>query len=436
MDQEAVARLEGFFGRIGDILGNDERRASFATYAMGILADGERKSVEPIAARACADPERADAGHQRILHFLSNANWGDHAVRQAAIRYALGEITAREAIEAWILDDTGFLKQGTHSVGVQRQYTGSAGKITNCQLGVSLAVATRTEQLAVDFELYLPKCWAEDPARRAEAKIPDEVQFETKPELGLKMVRRALAAGVPKGVVLADSAYGSSSEFRRELREELELEYAVGVNPATTVRLVGKSGKPRGNYQSLKKLAVQLDEQKAFRRCTWRQGTKGPLTARFARRQVQVSATETATLLIEWRDGENEPANYFFISMANIKSTKKLVRVVMQRWRIERTYEDLKGELGLDHYEGRRFRGWHHHVSVVLCCYAFVVAEKARRFSPSARGSPRHEENPGPSRAALHRQLHHCPTCHRADPRDMASPMPDLPPDTRSAMTQ
>jgi SRSO17 transposase len=164
-------RLESYLDRIGKVLGRDERRASFATYALGILGDGERKSVEPIAARACADPARADAVHQRLLHFMVDSRWTDRDVRREAASYALEAMTAQNAVEVWIVDDTGFLKQGIHSVGVQRQYTGSAGKIANCQIGTSLTVATRTEQLPIDFALYLPKSWLDDDERREEARI-------------------------------------------------------------------------------------------------------------------------------------------------------------------------------------------------------------------------------------------------------------------------
>lgn len=438
-DPSVSARLKSYFELIGAELGNDERRASFATYAMGILAEGDRKSVEPIAARACADPDLTSAQHQRLLHFLANSKWDDHAVRLAATRVGLSALTEHEKVEVWIVDDTGFLKQGTHSVGVQRQYTGSAGKVTNCQVGTSLVVATHSGQIPIDFQLYLPKSWADDPARRQEAKIPDAVQFATKPELALTMIERAIADGVPQGVVLADSAYGSSSQFRQRLRE-LGLDYAVGVNPTTKVQLLGDDGKPRGKEQSLKQLARRLKRQGAFRRCTWRQGTRRKLTALFLRCQIKLPDGETATLLVEWRDGERTPANYFFVwmpkTMPCIKSTNKLVRIVMQRWRIERTYEDMKGELGLDHYEGRRYPGWHHHVSAVLCCYAFVVAESARRFPPSAGGSVAAEENPSPPRAALPGQLHHCPACHRSYHRDLATPMPDLPSHPMPGVTQ
>lgn len=439
MDAAAAKRLEGFFGQIGALLGNDERRASFATYAMGILSDAERKSAEPLAARASAEPGRVDAEHQRLLHFLVDSKWSDRAIREAAAKYGLAGMTAREPVEAWILDDTGFLKQGKHSVGVQRQYTGSAGKVTNCQVGVSLTVVTRTEQLPIDFELYLPDSWANDPERRKEGRVPDDIVFKTKPELGLQMVERALQAGLPRAITLADAGYGTSKQFRSKLRQ-LGLDYAVGVNSESKARLLGKDGIPFGKYQSLRKLAAHLESKGAFRRCTWRQGTKGPLTARFVRRQIQVSADETATLLIEWRDREPEPANYFFIAITAAKSTKQLVRLVMQRWRIERTYQDLKGELGIDHYEGRRFPGWHHHISVVLCCYSFLIAEKTRRFPPSARGSRAHHPLSVSPGAPLQAQLHHCPTCCLPLHRDMAPALPELPsdaaPDLTSPLTQ
>jgi SRSO17 transposase len=391
LDAQGVQRLEAYFQRIGDVLGEDSRRGSFAIYAMGLLGEGERKSVEPIAARACPDPSKADAMHQRLLHFAVNSRWSDQEVRREATSYALEALTQREPVDAWIIDDTGFIKQGKHSVGVQRQYTGSAGKITNCQIGVSLSVATRTEHLPIDFELYLPESWASDSARRQEARIPEAVTFKTKPQLAVQMIRRAMADKVPKGVVLADGAYGTSSEFRAQVRS-LGLHYAVGVDPQTTVCLLDPEGRPQGEAVSVKEMALKIHERGGFRRCTWRSGTREPLWARFALRRVMAAGVpkgqqEPLWLLIEWREGEAEPANYFFVSMPERMSKKQLIRLVMQRWRTERVYEDLKGELGFDHYEGRRFTGWHHHVSVALCCYAFIIAERVRLFPPSARGA-------------------------------------------------
>jgi SRSO17 transposase len=385
-------RLEDFLEQIGDVLRYDSRRASFATYALGLLSDGERKSVEPIAARACANVHEVDATHQRLLHFLTDSPWSDRDVRQTAARYGVGVMASREPVESWILDDTGFLKQGTHSVGVQHQYTGSAGKVTNCQVGVSLSVTTRTEHLPIDFELYLPQCWMGDDARRREARIPADLVFKTKPQLGLDMVRRAVDAGIAPGVVLGDSAYGTSSDFRLELRR-LQLDYSLAVAPQTKVFEIGDVVNRGGAAISVRELALKLKAKGKFRRCTWREGTKGTLSARFAMRRVspcreesrELPEREPVWLLIEWRDGEDAPANYFFSSLPKNIRRKELVRLTMQRWRTERVYEDLKGELGLDHFEGRRFPGWHHHISVALCCYAFVVAERNRIFPLSTR---------------------------------------------------
>jgi SRSO17 transposase len=391
MDAAATERLKRYFEQIGDVLGSPSRRESFAVYAMGILGDGDRKSVEPIASRACGDARTADAAHQSLLHFVSNARWSDRDVRRTATGHALQAMALHSPVQTWIVDDTGFLKQGKQSVGVQRQYTGSAGKVTNCQIGVSLSVATDHDQVPVDFELYLPETWTSDPARRRTARIPDALRFKTKPQLALDMLRRAVKDKVPKGVVLADAAYGSSSEFRREVRD-LRLHYAVGVVPQTKVWLLDPKTQLPASKQDLRSLAHELDRGGGFRRCTWREGTKRDLSARFAALRVVAANDdgqlpedrEQEWLLIEWRDDEDEPANYFFSSLPARMTKKQLVRIVMQRWRTERAYEDLKGELGLDHFEGRSFPGWHHHVSVVLCCYAFVVAERARHFPPTA----------------------------------------------------
>jgi SRSO17 transposase len=394
MDVAGQRRLSEFFDQIGRVLGRKGRRESFALYAEGIFGDGERKSIEPIAARACADPARANAEHQRLLHFALDAPWSDHDVRLAAARYALDAMTARQPVDSWIVDDTGFLKQGSHSVGVQRQYTGSAGKVTNCQVGVSLTVATRTEQVPIDFALYLPEAWTEDHARRGEARIPADVQFATKPELSLQLMQRALNNGIPPGLVLADQAFGTSREWRKRVRE-MGLHYAVAVDHRTTVMVFDKRGRQRDEIISIIDLAHRIESHGGFRRCTWREGTKHDLSARFALRRVVpaydggpgIDKREPVWLLIEWRDNEDAPANCFLCSLPERLTKKRLVRMVMQRWRTERAYQDLKDELGLDHYEGRRFPGWHHHVSVVLCCYAFVIAERVRHFPPSARGT-------------------------------------------------
>ncbi len=307
-------------------------------------------------------------------------------------------MTKREEVSHWVVDDTGFLKQGKHSVGVKRQYTGSAGKIANCQIGVSLTIATPTQHLPIDFELYLPREWTEDPDRRKEARIPDDVQFQTKPELALNMIEKAFEDGVPPGRVVVDTAYGNSSKFRRAVRRN-GLPYAVAVNSTTKVWQLDSLDRRRGGRTlTVRDYAKQIAEDGGFRRTTWREGTKETLFGRFAARRVLPIADEgipraereVVWLLMEWEEGEEQPNKSYFITGSKHMTRKKLVRHVKQRWRTERAYQDLKGQLGLDHFEGRRFRGWHHHVSVVLACYAFIVAERARHFPPAAGRTYRH----------------------------------------------
>jgi SRSO17 transposase len=394
MDAGGQRRLGEYFDGIGKILSNKCRRASFAMYAMGLLSDGDRKSAEPIAARACGDPAKVHAVHTRLLHFVKDSVWSDHDVRLFAARHAIDSIGGREPIEAWIFDDTGFLKKGKHSVGVQRQYTGSAGKITSCQIGVSLSVASRSYHVPVDFELYLPQSWMDDPARRSLARIPEHMEFKTKIELAMAMLERAVADELPPGVVLADSFYGDASEFRAKIRA-FNLDYAVGVESRTKVWCVDSLQRRRGDPLLVGSLALQIDPG-AYRRVTWRQGTKKDLSARFASLRVvpftdessEPSTREDVWLVIEWEDGEAQPKKFHLSSLPPTTSHKELVRIIKQRWRTERVYQDLKEELGLDHFEGRSFPGWHHHVSVALACFAFVVAEQARRFPPSTAWPP------------------------------------------------
>jgi SRSO17 transposase len=425
-------RLHEFFDQVGRVLRNRRRRASFAMYAMGLLSDGERKSMEPIAARACAAPDEVDAVHQRLGHFLTDSAWSDRDVRRAATSYALSALTAREPVDAWIVDDTGFLKQGKHSVGVQRQYTGSAGKVTNCQIGVSLSVTTRTEHLPVDFELYLPRSWTEDGERRQEARIPSDVVFRTKPELALRMIDRALEDHIPRGVVLADEGYGNSSDFRSKVRVR-GLDYGVAINANTAVWLIDRKGTLGRVKWGVSDLAKHFGRRR-FRRTTWREGTRGKLSARFAARRVVVAhddgsppaEREPLWLLMEWRDGEPGPAHFYLLTLPERTSRKKMVRLIKERYRTERAYEDLKGELGLDHFEGRRFPGWHHHVSVALCCYAFITAERARAFPPSGGRSSRAGPDEVEAGTPLRGLVHHGPPCDCSCAQHVASAMPGL----------
>jgi SRSO17 transposase len=386
----AAGRLEEFFGLVGNHLGDKRRRESFAMYAFGILGDGERKSAEPIAARACGDPKQTHNLHQKLLHFLAYSAWDDRAVRLEAARFAIDAVQEREPIVSWIIDDTGFLKQGMHSVGVQRQYTGSAGKITNCQIGVSLAVASGSEQIPLDFELYLPESWTQAPARCRAAHIPEHVTFKTKIELALEMIERAQQNGIPGNVILADSAYGDSTAFRNTIRR-LGFDFAVGVLPTLGVVRLDRADRVNAKPESVEALLAALPK-KAFRRLVWRDGTKGKLCSRFCFVRVKtthddgvaLADREPLWLVAEWPEDEKKPTKFALTTLPRRMSKKQIACLLKERWRTERLYEDLKGELGLDHFEGRSFPGWHHHVSVVLCCYAFVVAERVRAFSPSA----------------------------------------------------
>lgn len=399
-DADMQGRLEAYFTNVGAALGNKKRRASFALYAMGLLGDGERKSIEPIAARCCPDPARTEAMHQQLHHFVAEAEWDDREVRKVAAWHAIRAMEAHgDPVEAWIIDDTGFLKQGKHSVGVQRQYTGSAGKITNCQIGVSLTVATRSAHVPIDFELYLPKDWASDPERRRVARIPEEVTFKTKLDLALQMIERAAREKVPGTILLADGDYGKDPQFRATVSMH-GFDYALGVHSTTRVWLLDAAGSRCGPALTASDVAKAIGP-KAARRVTWRDGTARKMHARFAFRRVKVAQDdglepvkrEEQWLIIEWPKDSTEKLKFYLTTLPHRMSKRRIIRLLKERYRTERAYQEMKTELGLDHFEGRSFQGWHHHVSVALCCYAFVVAERLQHFPPS-EGQPARAYDP------------------------------------------
>src|SRR5262245_28206489 len=317
LDAGAQSRLNEYFSAIGDALDNKTRRASFATYAMGLLGNADRKSAEPIAAFATPAPDQCEPAHHRLLRFVRDSPWNDHRVRRVAAKHAIEALTLEEPIQTWIVDDTGFLKQGTHSVGVQRQYTGSAGKVANCQLGVSLSIATRSAHVPIDFELYLPESWTGNPVRRKECHIPDDVEFRTKEQLALLMIDRAVADGVPGGIVLGDSWYGRSHRFRSALRDH-GFDYALGILPQQKMWRLDTRERRIPDAEDARTIAERLGE-KAFRRVTWRDGTmregRNKLSSRFAFCRVKVACDdgtepterEPISLLIEWPYGEAKP---------------------------------------------------------------------------------------------------------------------------------
>lgn len=384
----AQQRLSGFMEMVGEALGSDSRRAAFAMYVHGLLSDSARKSIEPLAARASGDHQHASATHQKLHHFVANSAWDDRAVRLPVAKWAIAAMETRDPIDAWIIDDTGFLKQGKCSVGVQRQYTGSAGKIANCQIAVSLSVASASSHLPIDFELFLPESWISDPARRLKAKIPADAVFKTKHELALDMIDRAALAGLPGRTILADSFYGHSQPFRDHV-DLLGFDYAMGIYATDKMWRLDRHGRRRGALRSAREIADAIG-RKNFKRCTWRKGTRSDLSSHFAMVRVVVERDDGVEprpewLLIEWPADEKDPTHYTLTTLPRTMSMKRIVRMTKERYRTEQVYEEMKGELGLDHFEGRGFPGWHHHVTLTLCCYAFLVAERVRAFSPSAR---------------------------------------------------
>ena len=389
LDISGQRRLGAYFDEIGAILGRKDRRESFAIYGMGLLGEAERKSVEPIAARACTDPALCRAYHDRLLHFVGVSPWSDRKVREHCARYATDTMASLEPITDWIIDDTGFPKQGTKSPGVQRQYSGTLGKRGNCQIGVSLTVATSTMHLPVDMDLYLPKSWTDNRARCQAAHIPDELDYRPKWRIALDIIERNTKSGLPKGLLLADSGYGDVGQFRNAVRK-LGFDYAVDVKKHTRVCIVYGDAS-ESEVMSVERVA-ELVADDGYETITWREGTRKSLRARFAVLRVRAVTGEKVRgeeqwLVIDKQQHNGNVEHYVLTTLPKTMSPEQLVRRIKQRWRTERAYEDLKGELGLDHFEGRSYIGWQHHVSCVLACFAFLVAERARVLPPEARGS-------------------------------------------------
>lgn len=399
-------RFAAYLDSLAQAAGHLDRGGPLKSYCKGLLLPGERKSVEPMAARLA--PQNVRRMHQSLHHLVADAPWSDEAVLRQARGYAVTAMRKQEPVVAWIVDDTGFPKKGKESVGVARQYCGQLGKQENCRVAVSLSVSTWTLSLPVSYRLYLPENWANDRARRNKTGVPAEIQFQTKPRIALEQIRQTVAEEVPRGVVLADAGYGVDGQFRAGLRD-LRLEYAVGVQSSVSVWEPGKTplpAKPRQktgrppkllrrdeNHRpvSVKQVAVNLP-QTAWKDIAWRQGSKKKLRSRFAAVRVrpahrdywQSEPNPEEWLLIEWPKGADEPAKYWLSNLPAQIKLKELVRIAKHRWIVERDYEELKQELGLGHFEGRGWRGFHHHATLCIAAYGFLVAERSL-FSPSVR---------------------------------------------------
>jgi SRSO17 transposase len=409
--------FERYLKHLGEGLGHADRQAGLRGYCTGLMSPLKRKSVEPMAAHVA--PSSTRARHQSLHHFVADSAWSDE---EMLLRVAQWVVPAMDFNEGgwWIVDDTGFPKQGKHSVGVARQYCGMLGKQDNCQVAVSVSLACEKGSLPVAWQLYLPKEWAEDLARREKAGVPREFEFATKPAIALSQIERLIAQGAPRHCLLADAGYGVDTAFRERL-SEMGLPYVVGVTGAVTVWPPGHEPLPpesysgRGNVPtrqrlgdakeqrplSVKEVAFEVDALQ-WQSLEWREGTNFTLHSRFARVRVRAAhRTEKRTqqrpeewLLIEWPEGHKEPMKYWLSTLPEEVPLQRMVFEAKMRWRIERDYQDLKQELGLGHYEGRGWRGFHHHASLSIAAYGFLMAHQLRHPSDAGKKNSASFEEP------------------------------------------
>jgi len=372
---EPSERFDEYVSLMAQSLGHADRVEPFRGYCTGLMSSVTRKSVEPMAAQL--SPDRVRSMHQRLHHFVADAPWSDQAMLDAVRSFVLKRISRRAgAPEALIIDDTSFPKKGKHSVGVARQYCGQLGKKDNCQVAVSVSLANERFSLPVRYQMYLPQSWADDADRRKAAKVPEALEFITKPMLALQLIENLAEVQSLPQLVLADAGYGASTEFREQLTE-MGFTYVVGV--ASSVSLHPQAQAPL----QAKELAMQLPSRH-FRRVTWREGTNAALSSRFAAIRVHCASraakssgsAEEQWLLVEWPREELEPTRYFLSTLPADTPIKELVRLAKLRWRIERDYQELKQELGLGHFEGRSWRGFHHHATLCIAAYGFLVTER------------------------------------------------------------
>jgi SRSO17 transposase len=392
------SRFAGFVEGIVSVIGHADRARPLWDYCVGLMMPCGRKSVEPMA--AVTAPERVAAQHQSLLHFVNQAPWSDEKVLAKVREMVVPALECHGPIEAWIIDDTGLPKKGRHSVGVGRQYCGQLGKQDNCQVAVSLSIANHHASLPVAYRLYLPEDWVADGERRRKAGVPKEISFKTKPEIALEQLRWACEAGIARGVVLMDAGYGCNTNLRAGI-SALALHYVAGILSQTSVWVSGTGPLPPKKWSgrgrrpklvrrddkhqpvSVKELALGLPKR-AWRTIKWREGTAEWLSSRFARVRVRAAhhdykltdSRPEEWLLIEWPKGEKEPTKYWLSTLPKDITFRALVDLTKLRWRIERDYQELKQEVGLGHYEGRGWRGFHHHATLCIAAYGFLVSER------------------------------------------------------------
>jgi len=398
MKPQQLRKLERELGEYLDSLtegmGRPERRAAMRLYMTGLLLDGERKSIEPMAARLVDDVGEVQAMRQRLQQCVTVSTWAEKALfRRIAARVA----AELPGVEVLVIDDTGFAKKGKHSVGVARQYSGTLGRIDNCQVATSLHLAGERGSACIGFRLYLPEEWANDRKRRRKAGVPADVEFEPKWQLALALLDDALDAGVRSDVVLADAGYGDNNDFRSAIAER-GLHYVVHVKgrsvvyPPGTAIAVPPTTSDKGPRRRVPRavnaapIAVAaLAAELSFRRVTWREGTRGPQSSRFAAARVRSAHLHGVGrppgpeqwVLCEWPPNEPAPCKFYLSNLPATTSLRELVRLAKLRWRVERDYQEMKDELGLDHYEGRNWLGFHHHAALCAAAHAFLALRRA-----------------------------------------------------------
>jgi SRSO17 transposase len=394
---DAIEQFDRYLDHLAEGLGHADRHSGLRGYCTGLMLPLARKSVEPMAARV--DPLHASARHQSLHHFVAKAQWSDAEMLRRICQWVVPKMDFSRG-GWWIIDDTGFPKKGKHSVGVARQYCGMLGKQDNCQVAVSVSLACNQGSIPVAWQLYLPEEWATDAARRARAGVPEAVEFATKPQIALQQLHALLAEGAPHHCVLADAGYGVDNAFRQAL-SDMGLTYAVGVTSSVVVWPPGVEPLPPQPYSgkgrppvkprrtpelqpvSVKALAMSLPAR-AFKTITWREGSNAPLSGRFAALRIRHAGGNAGKarlrplqwLLIEWPKDQPEPCKYILSTLPEDTAIADLVSTAYQRWRIERDYQDLKQDFGLGHYEGRGWRGFHHHASLSIAAYAFLMSER------------------------------------------------------------
>jgi SRSO17 transposase len=383
---EIADRLALYVDELTKVVGHADRAEPLRDYCRGLLATEGRCSVEPMA--AVTAPAKVSAQHQRLLHFVANSEWSDERMMAKVKDLAMPAMTRREPILVGIIDDTSFPKKGTHSVGVQHQYCGQLGKQANCQVAVTLSIANHHGSLPIGYRLYMPRAWTDDKARRAEAHVPSSVRFKTKPQIALDLLRAAVAANVALGTVLMDASYGTNGGLRRSITE-LGLGYVAAIVSTVKVRPVLKND-PKPKRLSVEALARSLP-RRAWHAITWREGSNAKLRSRFASVRVRAAPIRgekrfaEETLLIEWPKSEAAPTKYWLATVTPDMPLDELIDLAKMRWRIERDYEELKQEIGLGDYEGRTWRGFHHHATMSIAAYGFLISER-ERIPPSGPG--------------------------------------------------